>query len=155
MQSHVADVLFHKGHQVYCVQPDATVRSAVDTMARHNVGALIVLSAHGHVIGILSERDVLWRIVHESRPAETLVIEVMAQDPILVSPDMRVSDAMRIMTERRVRHLPVVDRERRLVGLISIGDLTKWVTHDLETHAVDLASYICGGSRVEIATIME
>lgn len=154
MQSCVADVLFHKGHQVYSVQPDATVRTAVDTMARHNVGALMVLSARGHVIGVLSERDVLWRIVHESRPSETLVIEVMAQDPVLISPDMRVSEAMRVMTERRVRHLPVVDRERNLIGLISIGDLTKWVARDLENHATELASYICGGTKVEIATIL-
>ena len=155
MHAHVSDVLFHKGHQVHSVQPDATVRSAVDTMARLNIGALVVLSAHRHVIGILGERDVLWRIVHESRPPDTLVIEVMAQDPVLVTPDTRVPEAMRLMTERRIRHLPVVDRDRRLVGLISIGDLTKWVTHDLEVHATDLASYICGGTRVEIATLLE
>ncbi len=154
MQSRVADVLFHKGHQVYTVQPDATVRTAVDTMARHNVGALVVLSARGHVIGVLSERDVLWRIVHESRPAETLVIEVMAQDPVLILPEMPISEAMRVMTERRIRPLPVVDRERSLIGLISIGDLTKWVTRDLEHHATELASYICGGSQVEITTIL-
>jgi CBS domain-containing protein len=154
MQSSVADVLFQKGHQVYSVQPDATVRTAVDTMARHNVGALIVLSAHGHVIGILSERDVLWRIVHESRPPETLVVEVMVQDPVLIAPETRVAEAMRVMTERRIRHLPVVGPHRNLLGLISIGDLTKWVAHDLENHATDLASYICGGTRVEIATIL-
>ncbi|MFT3924717.1 MAG: CBS domain-containing protein [Myxococcales bacterium] len=153
MQNRVADVLFHKGHQVYSVQPDATVRVAVDTMARHNVGALIVLSARGHVIGVLSERDVLWRIVHESRPPETLVVEVMAQDPVLISPDMRVSEAMRVMTERRIRHLPVVDRDRNLIGLISIGDLTKWVTRDLENHVGELASYICG-TQVEVRTIL-
>jgi len=154
MQSCVADVLFHKGHQVHSVEPDATVRAAVDSMARHNVGALVVLSARGSVIGILSERDVLWRIVHESRPYDTLVIEVMAQDPVLIPPETRISDAMRVMTERRIRHLPVVDRERRLIGLISIGDLTKWVTHDLELHATELASYICGGAQVEIRNLL-
>ena len=154
MQSRVADVLFYKGHQVFSVQPDATVRTAVDTMARHNVGALIVLSERGHVIGVLSERDVLWRIVHESRPPDTLVIEVMAQDPVLVSPEMRVEEAMRVMTDRRIRHLPVVDHHHTLLGLISIGDLTKWVTRDLENHACELASYICGGSQVEITTIL-
>ncbi len=155
MQAHVSDVLFHKGHQVHSVQPDATVRSAVDMMARLNIGALLVLSANRHVIGILSERDVLWRIVNESRPPETLVVEVMEEDPAVVSPDTHVPEAMRLMTERRIRHLPVVDRDRRLVGLISIGDLTKWVTRDLENHACNLASYICGGTRVEIATLLE
>jgi len=154
MQSRVADVLFHKGHQIYSVEPDATVRVAVEAMARHNVGALIVLSAHGHVIGVLSERDVLWRIVHESRPPETLVVEIMAQDPVLISPDLCVTEAMRVMTERRIRHLPVVDSQRNLIGLISIGDLTKWVTRDLENHVGELASYICGGSQVEVQTIL-
>jgi CBS domain-containing protein len=150
MQSRVDDVLFHKGHQVYSVAPEATVSAAVDEMARHNVGAMVVLSSQQHVIGLVSERDVLWRIVHEKRPPDTLVVEVMAQDPVTILPDMRVSEAMRVMTERRIRHLPVVDHSKTLLGLISIGDLTKWVTRDLENHVGELASYICGGSQVEV-----
>lgn len=154
MQSRISDVLFHKGHQVYTVVPEAPVSAAVDRMARHNVGALVVLSSLREVIGMVSERDVLWRIVHEKRPAETLVVEVMARDPVTISPDTRVPEAMRIMTEYRIRHLPVLGAQRELQGIISIGDLTKWVTRDLEMHLGDLASYICGGTRVEVATLL-
>lgn len=152
MQSRVDDVLFHKGHQVYSVAPEATVTVAVDTMARYNVGALVVLSSQHHVIGMVSERDILWRIVHERRPPDTMVVEVMVQDPITILPDMHVPEAMRIMTEHRIRHLPVVDQARNLLGMISIGDLTKWVTRDLENHVGELASYICG-SQVEVAKL--
>jgi CBS domain-containing protein len=154
MQARIADVLFYKGHQVYTVAPEATVRSAVDMMARHNVGALVVLSWRRRVIGMFSERDVLWRIAHESRsPDDTLVVEVMTREPIVISPSMPVPEAMRLMTERRIRHLPVVDPEEGLTGLISIGDLTKWVTRDLEHHVGELASYICG-SPVQVANLL-
>ncbi len=155
MQSRISDVLFHKGPQVYCIEPEATVSAAVDRMARYNVGALLVLSSQRELIGMMSERDVLWRIVHEKRSYdETLVAEVMARDPVTISPDTHVPEAMRLMTEYRIRHLPVIDAQRTLRGIISIGDLTKWVTHSLELHVGELASYICGGARVEVAELI-
>ena len=145
MHARIRDVLFYKGHQVFTVSPEATVRSAVDLMAQHNVGALIVLSWRRRVIGMFSERDVLWRIAHESRsPDDTLVVEVMTREPVMITPEMPVPEAMRLMTQRRIRHLPVVDPEDGLTGLISIGDLTNWVTRDLEQHVGELAAYICG-----------
>jgi CBS domain-containing protein len=153
MQARIADVLSQKGRRVYCVQPGATVGAAVDTMARFNVGALVVLSEQRRVVGLLSERDVLWRIVHENRPQDTLVREIMTERPVSISQDNRVSEAMQIMTERRIRHLPVIDALGELQGLISIGDLTKWVTRDLETHLGELAGYICGTSFVEVQTL--
>jgi CBS domain-containing protein len=154
MQGRIADVLFYKGTHVYSILPEVTVRAAVDMMARHNVGALVVLSWKRHVVGMFSERDVLWRIVHERRSPDTPVASVMTRDPHTILPDTSVSDAMRLMTERRIRHLPVVDQERTLQGLISIGDLTKWVTRDLENHVGELASYICGGTRVDVQSIL-
>lgn len=154
MQSRIADVLFHKGHQVYGVSPEATVSAAVESMARHNVGALVVLSSWGEVLGMVGERDILWGVVHEKRPADTMVLEVMARDPVSITPDTHVTEAMRLMTQHRIRHLPVVDERADLVGLISIGDLTKWVTRDLEMHLGELASYICGGTQVEVATLL-
>jgi len=153
MHARAADVLFYKGHEVYTVIPEATVRSAISTMARHNVGALVVLSWRRRVIGMFSERDVLWRVVHENRSPDTLVVEVMTRNPVLITPDTPIRDAMRLMTERRTRHLPVIDRDQELCGLISIGDLTKWITRDLEQHVGELASYICG-SPVEVASLL-
>jgi CBS domain-containing protein len=153
MRTRIADVLFYKGHQVFTITPEASVRAAVDTMAQYNVGALVVLSWRRRVIGMFSERDVLWRIAHENRsPDSTLVVEVMAREPITISPELTVPEAMRLMTERRIRHLPVVDQGGNLQGLISIGDLTKWVTRDLEHHVGELASYICG-SPVDVADL--
>jgi CBS domain-containing protein len=154
MRSRIADVLFYKGRRVYCVRPQATVGDAVDAMARYNVGALVVLSTEREVIGLLSERDVLWRIVHENRPQDTLVQEIMSPEPVTISPETSVSSAMQLMTERRIRHLPVIGMAGELQGIISIGDLTKWVTHDLENHVGELASYICGGSTVEVQTLL-
>lgn len=138
----IADVLSNKGRKVYSISPDSTVREAVSTMARHNVGALLVLQER-RAIGMFSERDVLWRIVHESRPPSTRVRDVMTLDPIVIRANVRVEDAMRLMTDRRVRHLPVMEFDQ-LIGVVSIGDLTKWVTRDLEHAVGELESYIHG-----------
>jgi len=142
MQASIADVLSQKGRQVYTVSPEAMVREAVAIMASRNVGALIVLE-DGRPIGMFSERDVLWRIVHENRSPDTRVRDVMSTNPILVRPSMRISEVMRLMTTRRVRHLPVVE-QHELVGVVSIGDVTKWLTRDLELTVGELETYIHG-----------
>jgi len=138
----IADVLSHKGTNVFVIKPDATVQAAADLMATHHIGALVV-AEHGRPLGLFHERDVLWRIIHERRSLDTLVRDVMTTRAITVKPATRVGEAMRIMTDERVRHLPVVERER-LLGLVSIGDLTHWVTQDLEAHVGELVSYIHG-----------
>jgi len=142
MQASIADVLSSKGRQVYTVSPDRTVRDAVAVMADHNVGALCVVEDR-RPVGMFSERDVLWRIVHENRSPETRVGDVMTPDPILVRPSLRIGEVMRLMTSRRVRHLPVVEKHE-LVGIVSIGDVTKWLTRDLELTVGELESYIHG-----------
>jgi CBS domain-containing protein len=142
MEASIADVLAEKGHQVHVIAPTADVRTAVAQMAQHNVGALVVVEGP-RVAGLFGEREVLWRIVHEDRPHDTPVRDVMTHDPILVRPEMRIQDAMLVMTGRRVRHLPVV-AHGRLIGLISIGDLTKWVTRDLQLHVGELSRFIHG-----------
>ena len=142
MHASVADIVSQKGREVHIVSPEASVREAVAMMAKHNIGALIVTEG-GRPIGMFSERDVLWRIVHEDRSPHTQVRDVMSRDLITVRLGTRVSEAMRVMTVRRVRHLPVIDRDQ-LVGLVSIGDVTKWMTRDLEMQVGDLESYIHG-----------
>lgn len=142
MHGKISDVLQTKGRTVHTISPDATVQRAVEEMALHQVGALVVVS-RSRPIGMFGEREVLWRIVHEKRAADTPVMDVMSRAIVLVRPDMPVREAMHVMTERRVRHLPVV-QQAELLGLVSIGDLTKWVVRDLEIYADDLARYIHG-----------
>ncbi len=138
----IADVLSQKGTHVFVIAPDATVQAAVDLMAAHRIGALVV-EEEARPVGLFHERDVLWRVLHERRGLETLVRDVMETHAVTVKSSAGVGEAMRIMTEQRVRHLPVVERER-LLGLVSIGDLTHWVTQDLEAHVGELVSYIHG-----------
>jgi CBS domain-containing protein len=143
MHASVTDIVSQKGREVHTITPEKTVSEAVAVMAQHNIGALVVVEG-GRPIGMLSERDVLWRIVHEARaPGDTQVSEVMTRDIITVRMSTQVSEAMRVMTARRVRHLPVLDREQ-LAGLVSIGDVTKWLTRDLESQVGDLETYIHG-----------
>lgn len=143
MRSSIGSVLKEKGTTVHTVSPSATVCDAVRTMADLGVGSVVVYEAPA-VLGLLTERDVLLRVVREARhPRQTAVAEVMETDPVVVTPDTTVGEAMALMTEHRTRHLPVMDGGQ-LVGLVSIGDLTRWVTEGLHAEVVRLEQYITG-----------
>ncbi len=134
-------VLKEKQGEVVTIAPTVTVREAVDLYIRQRIGALPVVD-EGKICGILSERDIVWRCVKNSLdPAVTTVGEVMTPDPICVSKEMTAEQAMVCMTQERVRHLPVVDGDR-LIGIVSIGDLIKWVVRDQEHTIQDLMKYI-------------
>jgi len=134
-------VLDAKGHSVHAVEPRATVLDAVRMMNAERIGALLVMDDE-ELVGIFTERDVLSRIVDQGRdPAETRVAEVMTRRPVVVKAGATVEEAMAIVTEKRCRHLPVVD-EDHLVGLVSSGDLTHWVTRNQEYHIQDLVNFI-------------
>jgi len=140
----IAAVLKNKAvDAVLTVAPGQTVYEALQTMAKHDVGALIVLE-DGKLAGIFSERDYARKGVlagHLSK--ETLVSEIMTAPVFFVSPENTVDDCMALMTARRFRHLPVVDAGR-VVGLVSIGDLVKWVISG-QAHAIEtLQGYITG-----------
>ena len=123
--------------------PLATVIDAVNVMNDHHVGSVLVVEA-GHPVGIFSERDVLVRVVAATRdPRQTLVRDVMTTRLHTATPDDSLLDVMGLMTERRCRHVPVMEGES-LVGLISIGDLTKAIQHNLRQEVRDLSSYIGG-----------
>lgn len=144
MRSTLHAVLREKGNQVYTVPPTATVCDAVRLMTDHGVGCVVVHDGPA-VLGLLSERDVMLRIVKEARhPRHTAVAEVMNPDPVTVALDSAVGEAMSLMTRHRTRHLPVLDRGA-LVGLVSIGDLTRWVTRGLGEQVHHLETYITGG----------
>lgn len=143
MYGHIADLLADKGRQVFTTRKSVTVHEAVREMNRKRVGALVVIDEQ-RPVGIFTERDVLRRIVDEDRdPALTKVVEVMTPDPVTIATSMPVEDAMSMMTQRRFRHLPVVEGGV-LVGIVSIGDLMRWVTLHQAEHIDQMAQYITG-----------
>ena len=121
----VKDILRAKETNVITVQPDATVHAAMQTMVTHHIGSLIVLDDQGQVIGIITERDILRECTARSEQVKTtLVQQVMTKDLIISVPDDEIGYVMGVMTQNRIRHLPILD-EGRLEGLISIGDVVK------------------------------
>jgi CBS domain-containing protein len=142
--STVRIILDKKGSGVLSISPDATVLQAAQVMNEHKVGSVVVLD-EGRLVGIFTERDVLLRIVTEQRdPASTSVGEVMTQEVACCGPDTTIDEARGAMKNRRVRHLPVLDGEGRLCGLISIGDLNAHLNHDRERTIFLLEEYLYG-----------
>lgn len=121
----VQDILGAKGATIVSVGPDATLLEALEKMADKNVGAVLVLGAKGEVLGLFSERDFARKIIIKGRTVEaTKVKEVMTEKVLYVTPATSISDCMNLMTEKRVRHLPVIS-DGVPVGLVSIGDVVK------------------------------
>jgi CBS domain-containing protein len=143
MSMRIRDVLRRKGEDVHSVGPLATVIDAVNVMNDHHVGCVLVIEG-GCPVGIFSERDVLVRVVAAYRdPRQTLVRDVMTTRIHSASPEDTLLDVMRLMTDRRCRHVPVIEGEL-LVGLVSIGDLTKATQQNLHQEVRELSSYIGG-----------
>jgi len=137
----VAGILEEKGDQVWSIEPSATVFEALQLLAEKNLGAVVVID-DGKLVGIMSERDYARKVVLLDRMSKkTIVTEIMTADVITVAPDARVSDCMSLMTERRIRHLPVVEDDR-LVGLVSIGDVVRAVIAEREFIINQLEQYI-------------
>jgi CBS domain-containing protein len=121
---------------------DASVEECILLMNRYSVGAVLVVKGE-KLVGIFTERDVLSKVIGKCEPRTTLVSEVMTDDPITVSPNMSVRQAMYLVTEKRFRHLPVVE-QNKVLGLISSGDLTRWLVSQQEIEIRDLQNYITG-----------
>lgn len=140
----VGDILRIKGNDVWSTTPDATVYEALQTMAEKNVGALVVLDANT-VVGIMSERDYARKVILHGRSSrEIRVREIMTGEVYYVRPDQDIQDCMAQMTEKRVRHLPVLENDQ-LVGIISIGDVVKALIAEHESTIKHLEDYITGG----------
>lgn len=141
MTTPIQAILTHKGAQVHSATPDLTVAEAVHRMNAHNIGALVVMDGP-RLIGIITERDVLLRVIDAGLdPSSTPVSKAMTADPITIVPSMTTEAAMRLITNERCRHLPVVENDR-LLGLVSIGDLLYWMLYD-QGHEIDeLRHYI-------------
>jgi CBS domain-containing protein len=139
----VANILADKGSQIFEVAPGASVYEALEVLADKNVGALVVTDA-GRLVGIISERDYARKVVLADRSSrDTLVSEIMSSDVLTVAPAASIEECMELMTERHIRHLPVVD-DGELVGVISIGDVVKAVIAELAATVEQLDSYIRG-----------
>jgi CBS domain-containing protein len=138
----ISDVLSSKpSGAVVTIAPDATVRDLVALLAQHNVGAVVV-SANGETVdGIVSERDVVRRLNDDDAVLEGAVGSIMTSDVQTCEPDMSVEDLRHVMTERRIRHVPVV-HEGKLTGIISIGDVVKSSIVQLEFERDQLDSYV-------------
>jgi len=138
-------LLAHKGSNIWSIGPRATVFEAIKMMADKNVGALLV-SEGDKLIGIISERDYTRKVILKGKSSrETPVMDIISAKPVVVSPGDKVVDCMRLMTQKRVRHLPVLDANQKVVGVISIGDLVNW-TISAQSAAIDqLQKYISGG----------
>jgi CBS domain-containing protein len=140
----VADILKAKPSQeVHTIEPAATVLEAVRRMADANIGALVVLE-HAQVVGMVSERDYARKLLVEERTARSVPVKEIMSAPVLVVQPTHTSDeCMALMTQYRLRHLPVVDRGR-LIGLVSIGDLVKQVISEQRFVIEQLEHYIAG-----------
>lgn len=140
----VKDVLARKAPQLISIDPQATVLDAALLMNQHKIGCLVVID-RGTVSGIFTERDVLSRVVVERRdPASTRVRDVMTTAIVCCQPDTDLDEARSVFKNRRIRHLPIVDSEQRLVGLVSIGDVNAFEADAQEQTIHLLHEYIYG-----------
>ena len=139
----VRDILREKGTAVYSISPDATVYDALKLMAEKNVGALLVLDGD-RLAGIISERDYARKIILKDKLSkETRVKEIMTTEILTVTPAMDLDECMELITDKRLRHLPVVENDR-VLGIISIGDIVKGIIDHKESVIEQLESYIKG-----------
>jgi len=141
--STIKQILDAKGYAVWSIHPQASVFAAIQQMAEKEVGALVVLEGDA-VVGIISERDYARKVVLKGRSSrQTAVRDIMTPDVISVRLDQSIEECMSIVTERRIRHLPVMD-SGRLVGIISIGDLVKMIIAEQQFIIEQLEHYING-----------
>jgi CBS domain-containing protein len=141
----VLQILTDKGGDIFAITPRASVAELVRTLADRKVGALLVRESDGKIAGIVSERDIVRALGTHETVLHDPVASIMTTDVVTVSQDADVSDLIRLMTDRRIRHVPVVDDDDTLVGVVSIGDVVKNRMDELEAERAALMDYITQG----------
>ncbi len=140
----VADILEGKGREVLAIDGAATVYDAIVKMVDGNVGALLV-NEDGRLVGIVTERDYLRRVTLQGRDERTTPVrEIMTSEVVYVGPDASIDECMAVMTERRIRHLPVLSEGREVLGIVSIGDVVKFQSKEQSVQIRFLTEYISG-----------
>ncbi len=143
LQDSVERILRQKGAQVHSISPYNTVYEALEKLADKDIGALVVMQGP-QLVGVLSERDYVRKVIIKGRASkDTLVEEIMSSPAITVGPKTTVDECMRLMTDERCRHLPIVD-EGTVVGVVSIGDLVNWIISVQDFTIHQLEDYISG-----------
>jgi len=139
----INDILLQKGTNVWTISPDRTVFEAIQIMADKNIGALIVTDRE-KLVGIVTERDYTRKVALKGKSSKELKVrEILSESFAPVTPAHTIEDCMRLMTERRIRHLPVLDGEK-IRGVVSIGDLVNWTISAQSTTIHQLEAYISG-----------
>lgn len=139
----IGTLLHHKGHQVWTIPAGATVFEAIELLAEKNIGALPVLD-RGEIVGIFSERDYTRKVALAGKSSRaTLVREIITTSVISISSHDSIEEGMRLMTEQRIRHLPVVDGGK-LSGMVSIGDMVNWIISAQNATIDQMESYLVG-----------
>lgn len=139
----VKDILDAKGYDIWAVRPDDTVFDAVKLMAEKGVGSLLVLDDE-KLVGIVTERDYARKIILEDKSSKSTVVnEVMTKKVLCATPERTVDECMALMTDKRARHLPVLDH-KRVIGVVSIGDLVKAMINEQQVLIDQLQHYISG-----------
>jgi CBS domain-containing protein len=137
----VNQILQNKGFEILTINAEATVFEALEMMSEHHIGSLIVME-NEEVVGLFSERDYARNIILKGRTSkDTKIKEIMIRHVAVVSPETSVEECMAIMTDKRVRHLPVI-KDKKLVGIVSIGDLVKAIIEEQQFMIEQLVSYI-------------
>lgn len=139
----VAELLESKGREVWTIAPDDKVYAAIESMAKHGIGALLVMEGD-RLVGILSERDYARKVILADKSSkETPVRAIMTSKVICCTPDRSIEECMAVMTERKIRHLPIVEGTK-VLGVVSIGDLVKTIIAE-QKHAIEqLERYVSG-----------
>jgi CBS domain-containing protein len=139
----IGEILGHKGNQVWSISPNATVFDAIQMMSDKNIGALLVIDGE-QLVGIITERDYTRKVALKGKVSkQTAVKEILTGQIIKVTPENTVEECMRLMTDHRVRHLPVVEGHN-IIGIVSIGDLVNWIISAQTSTIQQLQTYISG-----------
>ncbi len=140
----VQQILSAKPREVWSVSPSQSVYEALELMAQKDIGAVLVLE-NNKVIGIFSERDYARKVILKGKSSrETTVGELMTRDVLYIRPDQSLEECMALMTDKRIRHLPVIQNDK-LIGIVTIGDVVKAIISDQEFTIHELENYISGG----------